>query len=444
MVTLWEKCLETLRTELPDNIFSLWVRPLQVGKSKHDNQLILLAPNNFFSKHIQENYLPKFSYLAEKYSNGDVNDVQILVDNFENKKSAQQESRVSTSSSAKKTKTKKTYLNPLFTFADFVVGKSNQMAHETCKAVMNDLGSHNHNPLFLYGATGLGKTHLMHALGHAIVEEKKHVYYMSSEQFVNQYVHAIRNQKIDEFKARCREPDLLLVDDIHVLAGKNKSGIEFLSLFNDLIGANKQIVLTSDRYPSMLTDLDERLKSRLSWGLSVAVEPPELKTRISILQKKATSAGVHLPDDAAKFIAQQVVANVRELEGALNKVLATARFKDSPITLDLVQFALKEIVAIRAQAISIDNIKKTVAEYYHISVKDLIGKKRTRAIARPRQLAMTMTRELTSQSYPEIGSQFGKRDHSTVMHAYEKVQKLRENDPIFAKDYQTILTMLQR
>lgn len=443
-----------MRAELPDNIFSLWVRPLQVAaatqNANEQTELVLLAPNNFFSKHIQENYLSQFQELAVKYSDGQVTSVQVLVDNVGSQQNVHDTFGANNFPQnnlepvkAKKTK-RKTYLNPLFTFDEFVLGKSNQMAHQATKDVMNDLGSHRHNPLFLYGATGLGKTHLMHALGHATVERGKQVYYLSSEQFVTQYVAAVRNNKIDDFKQKCREPDLFLVDDIHLLAGKNKSGIEFLSLFNDLIGANKQIVLTSDKYPSMLKDLDERLKSRLSWGLSVAVEPPELETRINILQKKAEAADVDLPRESAMFIAQQVVANVRELEGALNKVLATARFKDSAITLDLVQFALKEIVQIRAQAISIDNIQKTVAEYFNISVKDLIGKKRTRAIARPRQLAMTMARELTSQSYPEIGKQFGKRDHSTVMHAFEKVQKLRENDPLFAKDYQTILAMLQR
>lgn len=439
MTALWEKCLNTLRGELPDSIFSLWLRPLkvsQVASETEQDALVLLAPNNFFCKHIKENYAENIQALAYKYSAGKVTRVEVAIDEPKPTPSAQEKT-------SKKNKTIKTYLNPLFTFEQFVVGKSNQMAHQTCREVMNDLSSNHHNPLFLYGATGLGKTHLMHALGHAMVKRGKQVMYLTSEQFVGQYVTSVRNGKMDEFKARCRAPDLLLVDDIHLLAGKNKSGVEFLALFNDLLSANKQIVLTSDRYPSTLKDLDERLKSRFAWGLSVAVEPPDLETRCDILQKKALTAGVELPHECALFIAQQVMANVRELEGALNKVLATARFKDAPITLDLVQFALKEIVAIRQQAISVSNIQKIVAEYYHISVKDLIGKKRTRSIARPRQLAMALTRELTSDSYPEIGKAFGKRDHTTVMHAYEKVQKLRENDPLFAKDYETILTMMR-
>lgn len=430
---LWNKCIETLRVELPESMFSLWILPLSVKTDDAEKGLIeLVAPNSHFCKHIQQNYLEHIEKIATKYHGASVS-VTIDIDN-----KIQQNKTVQPKNTVKKVK-----LNPLFTFEDFVIGKSNQMAYATTKNIVNDLGGNAHNPLFLYGATGLGKTHLMQALGHEMQKRNKKVRYMTADQFTQQYVSSAKNKKVDDFVGRCRDTDLLMVDDIHFLAGKHKTALTFLSLFNHLVAENKQIILTSDSYPTAIKDIDERLKSRFAWGLSVALEPPELETRINILSKKALSTGVSLPPDCALFIAKQVVANVRELEGALNKVLATARFKQEPISLELVQFALKEIVQIRAEAISINNIQKVVAEYFNISVKDMVGKKRTRAIARPRQLAMTLTRELTKHSYPEIGLAFGKRDHTTVMHAYETVQKLRENDPIFAKDYQTILAMMQ-
>lgn len=335
------------------------------------------------------------------------------------------------------------YLDPQFTFEQFVSGKSNQIAYSVCKEVAQNLGNAKHNPLFLYGATGLGKTHLMQAVAHEITKQGKTFYYFTSDKFVNQLVNALQHYKIDEFKAKIKKADLLIIDDIHVIAGKPKTSVEFLNIFNDFISKNKQIILASNRHPTALTEFDEHIKSRFSVGLSIELEPPEIDTRIQILQKKSKLLGIVLPKECALFIAQHVVANVRELEGALNKVVTISRLSSEPIYLDLVQKALKDVIAIRVQAISMDNIRKVVAEYYEVSVKDLMSKKRARHIARPRQVAMALAREFTNNSYPEIGQSFGGRDHTTVMHACDKVKELCVIDPVFDKDYQSLRMMLQ-
>jgi len=340
---------------------------------------------------------------------------------------------------------KKRQLNPLFTFALFVEGRSNQMAAETSRKVLTQLGEPQHNPLFLYGPTGLGKTHLMQAVGNALLQAKPNarVMYMTAESFVQDFVSSLQKGKVEEFKKNCRSLDLLLVDDIHLLAGKEASLVEFFYTFNALLDESKQIILTSDRYPKELTELDPRLVSRFSWGLSVGVEPPDLETRIEILLKKAESNQIDLPRNCALFIAQQVVANVRELEGALNKVVAISRFKGAAIDLDVVRESLKDVLAIRARTISTENIQRVVSEYFRIPLKELVGPKRTRIYARPRQMAMGLSRELTGDSFPEIGMAFGGRDHSTVMHACDKVQSLCDEDPIFNEDYKNLMRLLQ-
>jgi chromosomal replication initiator protein len=285
----------------------------------------------------------------------------------------------------------------------------------------------------------------MQAVGNALLQAKPNarVMYMTSESFVQDFVSSLQKGKVEEFKKNCRSLDLLLVDDIHLLAGKEASLVEFFYTFNALLDESKQIILTSDRYPKELTELDPRLVSRFSWGLSVGVEPPDIETRIEILLKKAENSGVDLPRNCALFIAQQVVANVRELEGALNKVVAISRFKGTSIDLDVVRESLKDVLAIRARTISVENIQRVVSEYFRIPLKELVGPKRTRIYARPRQLAMGLARELTGDSFPEIGMAFGGRDHSTVMHACEKVVSLREEDPIFNEDYKNLLRLLQ-
>ncbi|ENU59793.1 Chromosomal replication initiator protein DnaA [Acinetobacter guillouiae MSP4-18] len=461
---LWTDCLTRLRQELSDNVFAMWIRPL-VAEEVEDT-LKLYAPNPYWTRYIQEHHLELISILAEQLSEGRIRKVEILVDSRPGAILSAAEQPATTTAAlesspmptqhfkAKKDKeyevvsaknVKKRQLNPLFNFALFVEGRSNQMAAETCRKVLTQLGESQHNPLFLYGPTGLGKTHLMQAVGNALLQAKPNarVMYMTAESFVQDFVSSLQKGKVEEFKKNCRSLDLLLVDDIHLLAGKEASLVEFFYTFNALLDESKQIILTSDRYPKELTELDPRLVSRFSWGLSVGVEPPDIETRIEILLKKAESSGIDLPRNCALFIAQQVVANVRELEGALNKVVAISRFKGAAIDLEVVRESLKDVLAIRARTISTENIQRVVSEYFRIPLKELVGPKRTRIYARPRQLAMGLARELTGDSFPEIGMAFGGRDHSTVMHACEKVQSLRDEDPIFNEDYKNLMRLLQ-
>lgn len=456
---LWTDCLDRLRQELSGNVFTMWIRPL-VAEELGDT-LRLYAPNPYWTRYIQEHHLELISILAEQLSEGRVCKVEILVDSRPGGILSPSEQPATTTAALETpvvtpvavkpkkeeltAKSRKRLLNPLFTFSLFVEGRSNQMAAETCRKVLTQLGASQHNPLFLYGPTGLGKTHLMQAVGNALLQAKPNarVMYMTAESFVQDFVTSLQQGKVEEFKKNCRSLDLLLVDDIHLLAGKEASLVEFFYTFNALLDESKQIILTSDRYPKELTELDPRLVSRFSWGLSVGVEPPDIETRIEILLKKAESTGVELPRNCALFIAQQVVANVRELEGALNKVVAISRFKGTSIDLDVVRESLKDVLAIRARTISTENIQRVVSEYFRIPLKELVGPKRTRIYARPRQLAMGLARELTGDSFPEIGMAFGGRDHSTVMHACEKVQSLREQDPIFNEDYKNLQRLLQ-
>ena len=461
---LWTDCLTRLRQELSDNVYAMWIRPL-IAEEVQDT-LKLYAPNPYWTRYIQEHHLELISILAEQLSEGRIRKVEILVDSRPGAILSAAEQPATTTAAldsapvsvtpittrVKKEhetispkNTRKRVLNPSFTFALFVEGRSNQMAAETCRKVLTQLGESQHNPLFLYGPTGLGKTHLMQAVGNSLLQAKPNarVMYMTAESFVQDFVSSLQKGKVEEFKKNCRSLDLLLVDDIHLLAGKEASLVEFFYTFNALLDESKQIILSSDRYPKELTELDPRLVSRFSWGLSVGVEPPDIETRIEILLKKAESSGVDLPRNCALFIAQQVVANVRELEGALNKVVAISRFKGTNIDLEVVRESLKDVLAIRARNISTENIQRVVSEYFRIPLKELVGPKRTRIYARPRQLAMGLARELTGDSFPEIGMAFGGRDHSTVMHACDKVQSLRDEDPIFNEDYKNLMRLLQ-
>ncbi|AXI04307.1 chromosomal replication initiator protein DnaA [Aquirhabdus parva] len=457
----WTDCLEALRHEMADNLFTLWIRPLIA--EEHGHVLSLYAPNAYFSKHITDNYIERIRALAFEYSKGVITDVQVKFSPTTHKKisldddikdqdiSAHSVANLNiadinnqSSFNIQPEQVRRT-LNKGYVFQEFVEGPTNKMAFETCKTVVNQLGDSKHNPLFLYGATGLGKTHLMQAVGHAVLDKSPNarVMYMTSEQFVSGFVTALQQQRIDKFKKDCRTLDLLLVDDIQFLAGKAASLEEFFNTFNELLTESKQIILTSDRYPKEITEMDARLVSRFSWGLSIAVEPPELENRVDILLRKAKSSDYELPRNCALFIAQQVQANVRELEGALNKVIATARFKGVDISIEIIKEALKDQISIRARQISVENIQKVVVEYFRIPMRELIGSKRTRVYVRPRQIAMGLSRELTGDSFPEIGSAFGGRDHTTVMHACDKVVELCKTDPAFAADYKNLLRMLQ-
>lgn len=440
---IWALCLDCLRDEMPANLFGMWIRPLQAEES--DTSLRLLAPNPFFRKHIAEKYLDRIKRLAADFSHGRVSNVILEVGTRPVRADDMRLAAALTAPPSPTAERIKPQLNPQFTFANFVQGKANQLAYAACMEVIERPGDTHHNPLFLYGSTGLGKTHLMQSVGHALITARRdaRVLYLTSEKFVGSFVSALQRGAIEEFKDSCRALDLLLIDDIHFLAGKGASLEQFFYTFNALLESKGQIILTSDRHPKEIPDLDEQLKSRFSWGLAVELEPPELETRVGILRKKAENNRIDLPKPAALFIAQHIQANVRELEGALNKVIATARFRGKSIDVDLVKDALKDVLAIRARQVNIDSIQKVVAEYYRIPLRELVGKKRIRAYARPRQIAMAMARELTGESYPDIGAAFEGRDHTTVIHACEKVEELRRMDKEVAQDYLNLLRSLQ-
>ena len=441
---LWLKCVDELKYQVPDNIFTMWIRPLSA--SMHNNTMVVNVPNQYFASYVEKNHLSQIQTILQQLEPTLPIQVQIQIDKgnaITDAVSKQEFGEQKVTLVKNEQQRSFQYIDPHFTFDQFVTAKSNQIAYSICRETANNLGQSKNNPLFIYGATGLGKTHLMQAIAHEILKQGKSFYYFTSDKFVNQLVNSLRKQKIDEFKDKIKKADLLIIDDIHVIAGKQKSSEQFLLLLNDFMSKNKQVILASDKHPSALTDFDERLKSRLAWGVAVALEPPELETRIQILQKKSKAQEVNLPKECAIFIAQHIIANVRELEGALNKVLAISRLLNQPIHLELVQMALKDLIAIRVQAVSMDNIRKVVAEFYDISVKDLMGKKRLRHIARPRQVAMSLARELTNNSFTEIGQSFGGRDHTTVMHACEKVQELCVSDLMFDKDYRSLKLMLQ-
>ncbi|MBL4571472.1 MAG: chromosomal replication initiator protein DnaA [Gammaproteobacteria bacterium] len=335
------------------------------------------------------------------------------------------------------------FLNKTFTFDTFVEGKSNQLAHAAAQQVAENAGG-SYNPLFIYGGVGLGKTHLMHAVGNHMQQKDSNaqVLYVHSERFVQDMVKALQLNAINEFKRFYRSLDALLIDDIQFFAGKERSQEEFFHTFNALLEGGQQMILTCDRYPREINGLEERLKSRFGWGLTVAVEPPELETRVAILLKKAEQANVHLPDDAAFFIAQKIRSNVRELEGALKRVIANSHFTGSEITLPFIKESLKDLLALQDRQVSIDNIQRTVAEYYKLKLSDLLSKRRTRSIARPRQVAMALSKELTNHSLPEIGEAFGGRDHTTVLHGCRKVKELKETMADIREDYKNLMRSL--
>ncbi len=335
------------------------------------------------------------------------------------------------------------YLNTSFTFANFVEGKSNQLGLAAATQVAENPGG-SYNPLFIYGGVGLGKTHLMHAVGNALINRRPNakVVYLHSERFVADMVKALQLNAINDFKRYYRSVDALLIDDIQFFAGKERSQEEFFHTFNALLEGGQQIILTCDRYPKEINGLEERLKSRFGWGLTVAIEPPELETRVAILMKKAQQAAMDLPNDAAFFIAQRIRSNVRELEGALKRVIANAHFTGRPISIDLVREALKDLLALQDRLVSIDNIQRVVAEYYKIKVSDLHSKRRSRSVARPRQVAMYMAKELTNHSLPEIGDAFGGRDHTTVLHACRKIKELLDSDADIREDVKNLLRTL--
>jgi chromosomal replication initiator protein len=403
---------------------------------------VLLAPNRFVVSWIEQNLYGRIEQLVGAAGNGAETRVVLEVG------SRREDAPPATPATVPAVRRRETQVvgsrfNPDFTFASFVEGKSNQLARAAAVQVGENPGKA-YNPLFIYGGVGLGKTHLMHAAGNLMRQRNPaaRIAYVHSERFVSDMVRALQHNTIAEFKQAYRTLDGLLIDDIQFFAGKDRSQEEFFHTFNALLEGQQQIILTCDRYPKEVAGLEERLKSRMGWGLTVAIEPPELETCVAILIGKAQAGGDTLPEEVAFFIAKRIRSNVRELEGALRRVLATARFTGRPITLEFAREALKDLLALQERLVTIENIQKTVAEYYKIRMADLLSKRRSRSIARPRQVAMALARELTNHSLPEIGDAFGGRDHTTVMHACDRVKSLRESERRTGEDYLNLLRIL--
>ncbi|MDD0976484.1 chromosomal replication initiator protein DnaA [Pseudomonas fontis] len=503
-VELWQQCVELLRDELPAQQFNTWIRPLQV--EAEGDELRVYAPNRFVLDWVNEKYLGRLLELLGEHGSGMAPALSLLIgsrrssapraapnaplaaaaaasqaqavqaavvnqpvakapvaapvaavaevenapsrDSFDSMgesgnavpvNNRTEQRTVQVEGALKHT----SYLNRTFTFENFVEGKSNQLARAAAWQVA-DNPKHGYNPLFLYGGVGLGKTHLMHAVGNHLLKKNPNakVVYLHSERFVADMVKALQLNAINEFKRFYRSVDALLIDDIQFFARKERSQEEFFHTFNALLEGGQQVILTSDRYPKEIEGLEERLKSRFGWGLTVAVEPPELETRVAILMKKADQAKVDLPHDAAFFIAQRIRSNVRELEGALKRVIAHSHFMGRDITIELIRESLKDLLALQDKLVSVDNIQRTVAEYYKIKISDLLSKRRSRSVARPRQVAMALSKELTNHSLPEIGDVFGGRDHTTVLHACRKINELKESDADIREDYKNLLRTL--
>ena len=438
--TIWNRCIRDLQAELPEQQFNTWIRPLQAVED--DGQLRLLAPNRFVVDWLQEHYVERILEIIDGSGPG----TELVVE-VGSRKAAIPESPARVMALTPRTGSPpamvSSRLNPLFTFQKFVEGKSNQLARAAAMQVGENPGA-SYNPLFIYGGVGLGKTHLMQAVGNALLERKPdaRVAYVHSERFVGDMVRGLQHNKISEFKRSYRSLDALLIDDIQFFAGKERSQEEFFHTFNALLEGQRQIILTCDRYPKEVTGLEERLKSRFGWGLTVAIEPPELETSVAILMSKAEAEGVQLPEEVAFFVAKRIRSNVRELEGALRRVIANSRFTGRPINLDFAKEALRDLLALQERLVSIENIQKTVADYFKLRVADLLSKKRSRSIARPRQLAMALAKELTNHSLPEIGDAFGGRDHTTVLHACRRINDLRETEKRLDDDYLNLLRTL--
>ena len=450
--SLWQRCLRHLESELSAQDLNTWIRPLQPVES--GNLLRLLAPNHFVLDKINELFISRISVLLKQLDQNISVSVEVgcsqptpvaepaypsaQANTYTN------DSRFNRENNNKAGKGFRSGLQTSFTFENFVEGKSNQLARAASAQVAENPGTA-YNPLFLYGGVGLGKTHLMHAVGNMMFENipNAKIVYLHSERFVADMVKALQHNTINEFKRYYRSVDALLIDDIQFFAKKDRSQEEFFHTFNSLIEGHQQVIMTCDRYPKKVDGLEERLKSRFGWGLTVAIEPPELETRVAILMSKAAQIDVDIPNDVAFLIAKRFQSNIREMEGALRRVVANSRFTGHPITLDFAKEALRDLLALQDRLVTIDNIQKTVAEYYKIRVADLLSKRRSRSVARPRQLAMALAKNMTNHSLPEIGDAFGGRDHTTVLHACRKIAELRAEDNVINEDYSNLLRTLQ-
>ncbi len=460
-MSLWQKCLEQLENQLNAQQFNTWIRPLQAVEE--EGALRLLAPNRFVLDWVSEKFrgdiekilthiegaaAPQIKFEIGSVKRATVPEPETSPQPAKAEKAKKGDSNAAGGVFRRRNDSKDlnhiSNLRDEFTFDTFVEGKSNQIA----KAASIQIGENPgvaYNPLFLYGGVGLGKTHLMHAVGNLMLQKsaKSRIVYVHSERFVGDMVKALQHNAMNDFKRYYRSVDALLIDDIQFFAGKDRSQEELFHTFNALIEGHQQIIISCDRYPKEIDGLEERLKSRFGWGLTVAIDPPELETRVAILMSKAQQMNIDLPNEVAFFIAKRIRSNVRELEGALRRVIANSRFMARAITIDFTKEALRDLLALQDKLVTIDNIQKTVAEYYKIRLSDLLSKKRSRSIARPRQIAMALSKELTNHSLPEIGSAFGGRDHTTVLHGCKKIGELRESDSKIDEDYQNLLRTLR-
>ena len=428
---LWDKCLEAFCDSLSEKEMKTYIHPLEV--TCEDDTLSVIAPNKFVKDTVESDFIGLIKETVIIKSNNEISVVKLSLPEVKATVRIVPKARNSNIKSS---------LNTDLNFENFVEGKSNQLAKAACSSVVTELGQY--NPLYIYGGVGLGKTHLLHSIGNEILKQdnKKRVVYLHSEKFVQNMITAIRTNKIEDFKDFYRSVDALLLDDIQFFAGKEKSQEEFFHTFNTLFEYKKQVVLTSDKYPKEITGLEERIKSRLVWGMSVTIDPPDLETRMAILHSKAGAVNQKIPDDVAYYLAKHVYSNVRELEGSLRRVLATAHFKRTPVTLSFTKETLKDLISLQERLMTIEQIQKTVATYYNVRVSDLLSAKRDRKVTLPRHVAMSIAKELTSHSLPTIGDAFGGRDHTTVLHACKKIKALKLTSPTLDQDYQNILHTL--
>ncbi len=447
----WQHCLEQFKNELTIQQFNTWIKPLRMEQAGAD--VCLLAPNRFVLQWVKEKFLPRIEEFAA-IQFGQATQIQLRLDDASKAvaeiniqaepEAANAPPTLAATATSRPLKNEKSGLNPQFTFASLVTGKANQLARAAALQVAENPGAA-YNPLFVYGGVGLGKTHLIQAIGNLVYEQNRsaRISYIHAERYVSDVVRAYQHKSFNDFKRYYHSLDLLLIDDIQFFGGKNRTQEEFFYAFNALIEAHKQVIITCDTYPREMQGIEDRLISRFGWGLTVAIEPPELEMRVAILIKKAEADKIDLDENVAFFIAQQIQSNVRELEGALKRVLAYSRFNGQPISVALAKDALKDLMAVQIRQVSVENIQKTVADYYKIKVAEMYSKKRSRIVARPRQVAMALAKELTQLSLPDIGDAFGGRDHTTVLHACRKIVELRGIDPNIERDFTVLVQTLR-
>ena len=441
MDSFWTHCLRHFEKAVPAQQYKTWIQPLHARLE--GATVRIAAPNRFVLEWVKDKYLEEIRRLSSEYLHKDI-DIALSLSEPLAAQPAQPAPEPPAAPAGKPKVKEQSRLNPLFTFESFVPGKANQLARAAALQVAQHPGSA-YNPLFVYGGVGLGKTHLIQAIGNLVQEQDRDskVRYIHAEQYVSDVVRAYQHKAFDGFKRYYHSLDVLLIDDIQFFGGKTRTQEEFFYAFNALIEAHKQVVITCDSYPKEIAGMEDRLISRFGWGLTVAIEPPELEMRVAILLKKADAEHINLPEDVAFFIANHIQSNVRELEGGLKRVLAYARFANAPLSVELAREALRDLLAVQIRQISVENIQRIVADYFKIKVADMYSKKRSRTVARPRQIAMALAKELTSLSLPDIGDAFGGRDHTTVLHACRKIAELRGSNPDVSRDFDALLQALR-